>query len=180
MSILETLPMSKRERVARAEELLTPFDLMKVSRQMAYTLSGGERRRVAIAGVLAMEPDVLILDEPTSQLDPIAASDFLATLGKINRELGTTIILTEHRLEEAFPLASTVVVMDKGKLLCTGTPKEVGVLLKDKGHAMFLAMPSAMRVWAAVENTADCPIPVRARTETVTAWQGRWDIRSPR
>ena len=69
---------------------------------------------------MAMQPSVLILDEPTSQLDPIAASDFLATIGRINRELGTTVILTEHRLEDAFPLATRVAVMDRGRLLCTG------------------------------------------------------------
>ena len=124
-------------------------------------LSGGQKQLLNLASVMAMSPSVLILDEPTSQLDPIAAGDFLATLGKINRELGTTIILTEHRLEEVFPLASSVAVMDQGKLLCTGTPKEVGLQLKDKGHAMFLAMPGAMRVWAAVPSAGECPITVK-------------------
>jgi len=124
-------------------------------------LSGGQKQLLNLASVMAMSPSVLILDEPTSQLDPIAAADFLATLGKINRELGTTVILTEHRLEDAFPLASTVAVMDKGELISVGTPKEVGAALKDAGHTMFLAMPTAMRVWAAVKNTADCPITVR-------------------
>ena len=91
---------------------------------------------------------LLILDEPTSQLDPIAASDFLATIGKINRELGVTVILTEHRLEEAFPMATRVVVMDSGRILCSGTPENVGMSLRNSGHGMFLAMPTAMRVWA--------------------------------
>lgn len=84
---------------------------------------------------------MLILDEPTSQLDPIAAADFLATLGKINRELGTTVVLTEHRLEDAFPLASRVAVMDRGRLLCTresrgggGDPARGGTL-NVPGHA---------------------------------------------
>ena len=133
-------------------------------------LSGGQKQLLNLASVMAMSPSVLVLDEPTSQLDPIAASDFLATLGKVNRELGTTIILTEHRLEEAFPLASTVAVMDRGKLLCTGTPGEVGRQLKDRGHAMFLAMPSAMRVWAAVPNSCDCPITVREGREWLAAY----------
>ena len=124
-------------------------------------LSGGQKQLLNLASVMAMQPSVLILDEPTSQLDPIAASDFLATLGKINRELGTTIILTEHRLEETFPLASRVAVMDRGRLLCDGTPAEVGALLRDQGHAMFLAMPTAMRVWAAVDTNAPCPVTVR-------------------
>ena len=133
-------------------------------------LSGGQKQLLNLASVMAMSPSVLILDEPTSQLDPIAASDFLATLGKINRELGTTIILTEHRLEEAFPLASTVAVMDEGKLLCIGTPKEAGMLLKDKGHTMFLAMPTAMRVWEAVKDDSACPITVREGHDWLTAY----------
>ena len=124
-------------------------------------LSGGQKQLLNLASVMAMQPDVLILDEPTSQLDPIAASDFLAVLGKINRELGTTVLLTEHRLEEAFPLATAVAVMDGGRLLCTGTPAEVGQRLKAMGHRMFLAMPAAMRIWAAVASDAPCPVTVR-------------------
>ena len=124
-------------------------------------LSGGQKQLLNLASVMATSPSVLILDEPTSRLDPIAASEFLAVLGRINRELGTTVILTEHRLEEAFPLASAAAVMDHGRLLCTGTPKDVGLLLKDMGHAMFPAMPAAMRVWAAVEHDAPCPVTVR-------------------
>ena len=98
---------------------------------------------------------MLILDEPTSQLDPIAAADFLATLGKINRELGTTVVLTEHRLEDAFPLASRVAVMDRGRLLCTGSPAEVGAILRGAGHSMFLAMPTPMRIWHPRRMRAD-------------------------
>lgn len=99
-----------------------------------------------LTSVMAMQPSVLILDEPTSQLDPIAASEFLSVLGKINRELGTTILLTEHRLEEAFPFASRVAVMEWGRLLCIGTPREVGPQLKDREQQMFLSMPAAMRI----------------------------------
>ena len=147
-----------RQRVA---EMASFFGIETWFYKDVTELSGGQKQLLNLASVMAMQPSVLILDEPTSQLDPIAASDFLATVGKINRELGTTVILTEHRLEEAFPLATTVAVMDQGRLLCTGTPSEVGKLLKDEGHAMFLAMPTAMRVWAAVENDADCPVTVR-------------------
>jgi energy-coupling factor transport system ATP-binding protein len=154
-----------RRRVA---EMASFFGIQTWFYKNVTELSGGQKQLLNLASVMAMSPCVLILDEPTSQLDPIAASDFLATLGKINRELGTTIILTEHRLEEAFPLASTVAVMDKGKLLCTGTPKDVGMTLKNAGHAMFLAMPTAMRIWAAVENDAACPITVREGRDWLT------------
>lgn len=118
---------------------------------------------------MAMQPSVLILDEPTSQLDPIAAADFLATLGKINRELGTTVVLTEHRLEDAFLLASRVAVMDRGRLLCTGSPAEVGAILRGAGHSMFLAMPTPMRIWASAPDAGGhCPVTVREGRDWLT------------
>ena len=124
-------------------------------------LSGGQKQLLSLASVMAMQPGVLVLDEPTAQLDPIAAADFLALLGKINRELGITVILTEHRLEEAFPFATRVMVMDAGGIICDDKPESVGLQLKDKGSGMFLAMPTAMRVWTAVETKLDCPMTVR-------------------
>ena len=145
----------------RVAEMASFFGIQAWFYKNVTELSGGQKQLLNLASVMAMQPSVLILDEPTSQLDPIAASDFLAVLGKINRELGTTVILTEHRLEEAFPLASRVAVMDQGCLLCTGTPASVGAQLKDAGHAMFLSMPTAMRVWAAVKNDLPCPVTVR-------------------
>ena len=123
-------------------------------------LSGGQKQLLSLASVMAMQPSVLVLDEPTAQLDPIAAADFLALLGKINRELGTTIILTEHRLEEAFPFATRVIVMHEGVIICDDKAEAVGLQLKDKGSGMFLAMPTAMRVWAAVETKLNCPMTV--------------------
>lgn len=147
-----------RRRVA---EMASFFGIQNWFYQTVSSLSGGQKQLLNLASVMAMQPSVLILDEPTSQLDPIAAADFLATLGKINRELGTTILLTEHRLEEAMALASRVAVLDHGTLLCAGTPVEVGEKLKHKNHAMFLGMSAAMRVWAAVPNQQPCPVTVR-------------------
>ena len=158
---LESLGMDTPTIRRRVAEMASFFGMEGWFYQNVAELSGGQKQLLNLAAVMAMQPSVLILDEPTSQLDPIAASDFLATLGKINRELGTTILLTEHRLEDAFPLASSVAVMDRGRLLCTGTPAEVGAQLKAQGHAMFLAMPTAMRVWAAVDTGTACPITVR-------------------
>ena len=146
-----------RRRVA---EMASFFGIQTWFYKPVTELSGGQKQLLNLASVMVLQPKVLILDEPTSQLDPIAASDFLATLGKINRELGTTIILTEHRLEEAFGFASRVAVMDKGTLLCTGAPAEVGAELKSSGNAMFLAMPAAMRIWAASASKAACPVSV--------------------
>ncbi len=147
-----------RRRVA---EIAAFFGIENWFYKNVTELSGGQKQLLSLASVMAMQPGVLVLDEPTAQLDPIAAADFLALLGKINRELGTTIILTEHRLEEAFPFATRVIVMNEGAILCDGKPENVGLQLKDEGSGMFLAMPTAMRVWAAVETNLNCPITVR-------------------
>ena len=132
-------------------------------------LSGGQKQLLSLASVMAMSPKILVLDEPTAQLDPIAASEYLALLGKINRELGITVILTEHRLEEAFPFATRVIVMENGKLVCDDTPEKVGFHLRDKDSGMFLAMPTAMRVWAGLETNLTCPITVRDGSAFLTA-----------
>ena len=147
-----------RRRVA---EIAAFFGIENWFYKNVTELSGGQKQLLSLASVMAMQPGVLVLDEPTAQLDPIAAADFLALLGKINRELGTTIILTEHRLEEAFPFATRAIVMDQGAIICNDKPENVGLQLKDKGNGMFLAMPTAMRVWAAVETKLDCPMTVR-------------------
>ena len=128
-------------------------------------LSGGQKQLLSLASVMCMNPKILVLDEPTAQLDPIAAADFLALLGKINRELGITVILTEHRLEEAFPFATRVIVMEKGEIICDDIPEKVGLHLRDKDKGMFLAMPTAMRVWAGVKTTLPCPLTVREGSE---------------
>jgi len=147
-----------RRRVA---EIAAFFGIENWFYKAVTELSGGQKQLLSLASVMAMQPGVLVLDEPTAQLDPIAAADFLALLGKINRELGTTIILTEHRLEEAFPFATRVIVMEEGTVICDDKPENVGMQLKDKGSGMFLAMPTAMRVWAAVETKLSCPVTVR-------------------
>ena len=110
---------------------------------------------------MAMQPEVLILDEPTSQLDPIAASDFLNTVRKINIELGTTVIITEHRLEDIFPYADRAVVMDGGKVIADDTPRKIGKLLWEQGNDMFAAMPTPVRVFYGADGMGDCPLTVR-------------------
>ena len=158
---------SIRRRVA---EMASFFGIQDWFYKDVDQLSGGQKQLLSLASVMVLQPKVLILDEPTSQLDPIAASEFLQTLGRINRELGTTVILTEHRLEEALPLATDAAVLDGGRLLCTGTPSEVGRQLRDRGHGMFLAMPAAMRVWASVRSGADCPVTVREGRDFLRIW----------
>lgn len=147
-----------RRKVA---EMASFFGIQNWFYKNVSDLSGGQKQLLNLAAVMTLDPSLLILDEPTSQLDPIAAADFLAVLSKLNRELGTTVLLTEHRLEEALPLANRVAVMDKGTVLAVGTPQEIGQALKERSHPMFLAMPTPMRVWAAVKDDHAPPTTVR-------------------
>lgn len=165
---LESLGYDTPTIRGRVAEMASFFGIQTWFYKNVTELSGGQKQLLNLASIMAMQPSVLILDEPTSQLDPIAASDFLATVGKINRELGTTVIMTEHRLEEVFPMSDRVLVMDNGSIIADGPPRQVGAQLKDTGHTMFLAMPTAMRVWAAVPNDAACPITVRDGRDWLT------------
>ncbi|MFQ7107498.1 MAG: ABC transporter ATP-binding protein, partial [Neglectibacter timonensis] len=126
-----------RRRVA---EMACFFGIDDWFRKKTTELSGGQKQLLNLASIMAMQPKLLILDEPTSQLDPIAASDFINTLVKINKELGMTIIMTEHRLEDVFPVADRVLIMDKGKRLLMEPPREAGRDLKkiNAGHRMLL------------------------------------------
>jgi len=146
---LESLGIKTPEIRLRVAEMASFFGIQTWFHKSVTELSGGQKQILALASIMALQPSALILDEPTSQLDPIAAGEFLATVGKINRELGVTVILTEHRLEEAFPLSSRAIVMDGGKVIADGSPHEVGGHLRGQEHGMFLAMPVPMRVWAA-------------------------------
>ena len=154
----------------RVAEMASFFGIQTWFYKNVTELSGGQKQLLNLAAVMAMQPSVLILDEPTSQLDPIAASDFLATVGKINRELGTTVVLTEHRLEDALPLSDRVVVMDAGRVIADGGPGDVGRALKDRDHDMFLAMPTPMRIYAAADSDAPCPITVRDGRDWLNAF----------
>ncbi len=133
-------------------------------RQDTDTLSGGQKQLLNLASVLVMQPKVLLLDEPTAQLDPIAATEFLHTLARLNRELGMTILLVEHRLEEAFVLADRVLLLEKGRLALDDTPRAVAETLckSDPPHPMCEALPSAARIYRLLGAKGErCPLSVR-------------------
>ena len=158
---LESLGYSTHEIRTRVSEMASFFSIQSWFHKNVSELSGGQKQLLNLASVMVMQPSVLILDEPTSQLDPIAAQEFLKTLEKINRELGTTVILSEHRLEDAFSISDRVIVMDGGKIIADAEPKKIGEILKTLRHDMQAALPTPMRVYNAVENSLDCPITVR-------------------
>ena len=158
---LESLGFSTPEIRTRVAEMASFFGIEAWFHKNVTELSGGQKQLLNLASIMAMQPSVLVLDEPTSQLDPIAAAEFLKTIQKINRELGTTVILTEHRLEEALPISDRVIVMDSGKIIADGTPQRVGEVLRDLKHDMYNAMPTPMRIYGAVKSRLECPLTVR-------------------
>lgn len=159
---LESLGCDETVMRLRVAEMASYFGIQDWFHREVSSLSGGQKQLLSLASVMAMQPDVLLLDEPTSQLDPIAASDFLNTVRKINRELGTTVILTEHRLEDVLHGADRAVVLEEGRVVAEGTPREAGARLFTMGSEMFSAMPAPMRVYyGAGGRGEDCPLTVR-------------------
>ena len=158
---LESLGCDQKTMRARVAEMACYFGIQEWFHRDVANLSGGQKQLLNLASIMAMQPEVLILDEPTSQLDPIAASDFLNTVRKINIELGTTVIITEHRLEDIFPYADRAIVMDGGKVIADDTPRKIGKLLWEQGSDMFAAMPTPVRVFYGADGMGDCPLTVR-------------------
>ena len=158
---LESLGCDQKTMRARVAEMACYFGIQDWFHRDVATLSGGQKQLLNLASIMAMQPEVLILDEPTSQLDPIAASDFLNTVRKINTELGTTVLITEHRLEDIFPYADRAVVMDDGRILADDTPSRVGQLLFARNHPMFTAMPTPVRVFYGAGCGGESPLTVR-------------------
>ncbi len=158
---LESLGYKQSEIRTRVSEMASFFGIQTWFYKNVTELSGGQKQLLNLASVMVMQPSILILDEPTSQLDPIAAGEFLKTLEKINRELGTTVILTEQRLEDAFPMADKVIVMEDGKIIADAAPSEVGGILESMHHDMCRALPTPMRVHGSVSNDLPCPLTVR-------------------
>lgn len=158
---LESLGIKNDEIRKRVAEMAAFFGINDWFHKKTSELSGGQKQLLNLASVMVMQPDVLILDEPTSQLDPIAAEEFLKTLDKINKEFATTVILSEHRLEEVFSIADKVVVMDVGGIVCQGEPRNTAKELKEKNHTMYHSLPTPVRVYASLGENDEFPLTVR-------------------
>lgn len=143
---LENLGMSQADMETRLAEALAFFRLENISGSDTASLSGGQKQLVSLASILAMYPRLLLLDEPTSMLDPEAAEHYIATLKKLQTSLGLTVIIAEHNLDNILPISDMLMVMDKGQLICCDTTKE------------------ALTKLAGTESgslTADLPLPTR-------------------
>ncbi len=152
---LENIGLDSELIGVRMSEMATFFGIGEWLDKNTNELSGGQKQMLNLAAVMAMHPDILVLDEPTSQLDPVAAETFLSTLDRINKDLGVTVIITEHRLEEIFPSADKVVIMDEGRIISACSPTEIKSF-----DSVRLSLPSAIRIYADIQK-GECPVTVR-------------------
>lgn len=135
---LENLGVAKEEAIERVNWAMKATGIFDLRNKAPYELSGGQQQRAAIAGVLAMRPSVLVLDEPTSFLDPKSAEEIVEIIAKLSRELQLTTLLVEHRLDVVSRYANKVVVMDNGKIALNGTPREV---YNDEARLIGIGLP---------------------------------------
>ncbi|MCH5202159.1 MAG: ATP-binding cassette domain-containing protein [Oscillospiraceae bacterium] len=168
---LESLGYSTDYIRLRVGEMSSYFGISHLFHKKTTSLSGGEKQLMNLASVMAMSPDVLILDEPTSQLDPIAANDFITTLYKLNRELGITVIISEHRLQELFPIGDKVMVLEQGRVIAFDSPREVcGKLIN---HKISLSFPSAVQIWnrynGSNKRKTKCPLTVKEGRDLINS-----------
>ncbi|CEN78191.1 ABC transporter ATP-binding protein [Paraclostridium sordellii] len=158
---LESLGYDNNTIRLRVSEMASFFGIQSWFMKNVSELSGGQKQILNLASIMVMQPDVLILDEPTSQLDPIASSEFLQIIKKINIELGTTVIITEHDLEEVFKLADKIIVIDNGRIIIEDETRCVGSRLRDMNHEMFIAMPTPIKIALNIDKSSVCPINVK-------------------
>ena len=150
----------KKDKIRmRTAEMAAYFGMQGIFDKKITELSGGQKQLLNLAGVMTSCPKILLLDEPTSQLDPVAAENFISTVARINRELGVTVVMTEHRLEEVFALADRVVVMDGGRVVSDTPPRQ----LCNGGTDGFLSLaaPAPVRIFSSVAPAEELPLTVR-------------------
>jgi len=124
LAVLEAMAMTRRERRARAEQLMDELDILELADNMADTLSGGERRRLEISRALASEPEVLLLDEPFAGVDPIAVEEIQSIIGDLRRR-GIGILITDHNVRETLQSTDRAYIIHQGRILREGTADEL-------------------------------------------------------
>jgi energy-coupling factor transport system ATP-binding protein len=161
---LENLGLAQSEIAIRVAEMASYFGIDAWYDKKVSDLSGGQKQLLNLAAVMVMRPRLLLLDEPTSQLDPIAATEFMHTVRKLVNDLALSVIIVEHRLEEIIPLCDRLVLLEDGRVLKSGRPREVISSLASDSEAL-MAMPLCSRVAHKLGYDGDCPISMREGRE---------------
>ena len=142
---LENFAMPRDEMRKRVDWALQIAGISELSERAPDELSGGQQQRVAIASVLAMQPEIMILDEPTSFLDPLGAQTIFKVINELNKKLGITIILVEHRLDLAAKYANRVIVMNNGRVSLSGSPREI--FTSEEARLIGVGIPKATKLY---------------------------------
>lgn len=157
---VESLGLSNEQIKIKIAEISEYFGISSLYNKSTYELSGGEKQLVCLASIMATSPDVLIFDEPTSMLDPIVAMELLKTIKRINEELGVTIILTEHRLENVFNMANKIMILKGGEIKVFDTPNMV-IDNENLTEEMLYSMPTVQRLYSSLGGTAPSPLTIK-------------------
>lgn len=172
---LENIGLERLQIRKRVEESLANLRLSPLRDRRMDELSGGEKQKVALASVLVMHPRVLVLDEPTSQLDPISANEFLSTVKSLNDELGLVVLLAEHRVERCFQFADRVVVLEEGRLAFAGRPEDMAAWSRGRTWA---PLPPVTRLF--VETLGNgAPLSVKEGRMSLAALRPERPVREP-
>jgi len=142
---LENLGVPREEIRKKVDWALKKTGIYNLKDRPPYELSGGQQQRVAIASVLAMQPEIIVLDEPTSFLDPLGAKNIFDVINSLNKDLGITIILVEHRLDLAAKYANRVIIMEKGRVVLDGNPRDV--FDSEEARLIGVGIPKATRLY---------------------------------
>lgn len=157
---LENLGLNSKTIKLRIAEISAYFSLENIIDKKISELSGGQKQTVCLASILAMHPDVIIFDEPSSQLDPMTAETFLNTIHKLYKENGITVIITEHRLQNVIPMADRVIIMDKGEIISDTSPRNIPSGLVENDDFVSSAVPTAMILHTELKLTSPVPLNV--------------------
>lgn len=150
---LENLGLPQQEIMARCAEISAFLGISHLFRKNTWELSGGQKQVLNLAALLVMEPKVLLLDEPTSRLDPVSAEEFLYLLHRVKNEFGLSVVLVEHDLDKVIHLCDKMCILDNGRVTISGTPRQV---LENKDLAE--TGPTAWKIWRGCGALGDCPI----------------------
>jgi energy-coupling factor transporter ATP-binding protein EcfA2 len=142
---LENLGMPRPEMRERVDWALKMTGIEELSDRAPHELSGGQQQRVAIASVLAMQPEIIVFDEPTSFLDPLGAQKIFEVISDLNKKLGITVMLVEHRLDLAAKYADHVLVMNESEVVLDGEPKEI--FNSNQAWLLGVGIPKAISLW---------------------------------
>ncbi len=162
---MENLAYDKEKIRLKTGEMASFFGLSNVFNNDTNNLSGGQKQLLNLASVLTLQPEILILDEPTSQIDPLSAQNFINILKNLNRDFGITVIISEHNLEEVFDFASKVIVLEKGKVCACNTPDKILKELKrnNENHPIINALPVSLRVYNILNKNIDDKVPLNIK-----------------